>query len=291
MAIIFGNDAFDDVLFTTFESDTVIAGSGNDYIFGSSGFDVINGGSGFDTIDYRFLNTSITLLPTGLVDKGTAGTDQLVSVETIVAPLGRGNWINALTDIDSPVSVTVNLSENSLQVNNIPNVGTLSRTVVNFTNVIGTNQADILIGDAQDNILNGAGGDDIIVGLSGNNLLLGGSGNDIVIGGDGNDILVGYGNTDGEVDILVGGAGADLFVLGDAFGSYYSGSGYAILVDFNPFENDKIQVFGRRRDYTLIPLPVLSRDVADTLIFKDNDLVAIVQGTTSLLPNIDFITV
>ncbi|HEY9771298.1 MAG TPA: hypothetical protein V6C71_22845, partial [Coleofasciculaceae cyanobacterium] len=48
-----------------------------------------------------------------------------------------------------------------------------------------------------------------------------------------------------------GGAGADTFVLGDAMGAFYQGSGYATITDLNWTEGDKIQAYGSTSDYTL----------------------------------------
>ncbi|MGG6242679.1 calcium-binding protein [Nodosilinea sp. AN01ver1] len=288
MTVIFGSD-FGDTIFVSPDNSSVYAGAGDDYIFGSTGFDTIDGGAGFDVLDYSSLNTPISLEATGVVNKGLAGTDQMSSIEAIVAPAGQFNLIDASTPSNSPVSIVVDLALNSLTVNGIPGRDSLSRTVVNFTDVIGTSQADVIFGDSQDNILIGGGGDDFIFGDSGNDLLVGGSGSDNLIGGSGNDVLNGYGFTSGEVDILVGGEGSDLFVLGDALGSYYLGSGYAIIDDFNPFEGDLIQVFGSASNYSLSFQPFTSTNTLDTLIFAGSDLIGVVAGTTNVVPALDFV--
>ncbi|MBE9107894.1 hypothetical protein IQ273_00445 [Nodosilinea sp. LEGE 07298] len=288
MTVIFGSD-FGDTIFVSPDNSNVYAGAGDDYIFGSTGFDTIDGGAGFDVVDYSSLNTPISLEATGVVNKGLAGTDQMSSIEAIVAPADQFNLIDASTPLNSPVSVVVDLALNSLTINGIPGVDSLSRTVVNFTDVIGTSQADVIFGDGQDNILAGAGGDDFIFGDSGNDLLFGGSGSDTLIGGLGNDLLSGYGFTSDEVDILVGGEGSDLFVLGDALGSYYLESGYAIIDDFNPFEGDLIQVFGSASNYSLSFQPFTSTNTLDTLIFAGSDLIGVVAGTTNVVPALDFV--
>jgi Ca2+-binding RTX toxin-like protein len=289
MTVIFGSD-FGDTIFASPDNSTIFSGAGDDYIFGSIGFDFIDGGSGFDVVDYSFLNTPISLEASGVVNKGLAGTDQMSSIEAIVAPAGQFNLIDASTPFNSPVSIVVDLALNSLTVNGIPGARSLSRTVVNFTDVIGTSQADVIFGDSQDNILIGGGGDDFIFGDSGNDQLFGGSGSDTLIGGSGNDILNGYGFTNGEVDVLVGGDGSDLFVLGDAFGSYYLGLGYAIIDDFNPIEGDLIQVFGSSSNYSLSFQPFTSTNALDTLIFAGSDLIGVVAGTTDVIPALDFVT-
>lgn len=287
MTVTFDSN-FNDVLLTT--SDNDIGGSaGNDYMFGSFGFDSINGNSGLDTVDYSFLGVPISLEATGTVDKGFAGVDQLTSIESIIAPLGQFNLINASTPVNSGVSIVVDLAFNSLVVNNIPGVGSLSREVVNFTDVIGSSGDDIIFGNSQDNILFGSAGNDFIFGDVGNDLLFGGLSSDILMGGAGSDVLNGYGFTSGEFDTLVGGDGSDLFVLGDASGSYYLGWGYAIIDDFNPFDGDLIQVFESFSNYSLVFQPFTSTDTLDTLIFAGSDLIGVVAGTTDVIPVLDFV--
>jgi len=77
--------------------------------------------------------------------------------------------------------------------------------------------------------------------------LVGGGGHDTLIGGAGCDIIQGssrYSNH-GDIDYLTGGTGSlnwgaiypadgqqDIFVIGDAGGNYYNGSGYAVITDF-----------------------------------------------------------
>ncbi|MBW4458758.1 MAG: hypothetical protein KME47_00675 [Nodosilinea sp. WJT8-NPBG4] len=283
MTVIFGSD-FGDTILVSPDNSSVYAGAGDDYIFGSIGFYTIDGGAGFDVVDYGLLNTPISLEATGVINKGLAGTDQMSSIEAIVAPAGQFNLIDASTPSNSPVSIVVDLALNSLTINGIPGKDSLSRTVVNFTDVIGTSQADVILGDSQNNILIGGGGDDFIFGDSGNDQLFGGSGSNTLIGGSGNDILNGYEFTSGEVDSLVGGDGSDLFVLGDALDAYYLGSGYAIIDDFNPAEGDLIQVFGSANNYSLSFQPFTSTDTLDTLIFAGSDLISVVAGTTNVVP-------
>ncbi|MFQ4138723.1 calcium-binding protein [Nodosilinea sp. PGN35] len=289
---------FSDVITGTIGNDSIAAFGGNDYIYGSFGNDFINGGSGFDTVDYSFLGQPITLEAGGFVSKGAAGVDKIVSVDNVIGAIGQFNTIDASTGTSGIVSISVDLSLNSLIVNDVPGIGTLSLGVQNFIDVIGTTQADFIAGDFQDNILDGNGGNDVLFGGAGNDLLFGGSGNDILlggsgsdtlIGGSGNDFLNGYGFTLGEFDVLTGGSGADVFVLGDANGPYYLGSGYATITDFNFLEGDKIQVTGSASNYSLSFQDFSGGLSADTLIFFGNDLIGVVQDTTNVVPFFDFI--
>ncbi|MDJ0658180.1 MAG: calcium-binding protein [Crocosphaera sp.] len=285
---------FDDVKGTN-QNDTITGDSqdnhlfgngGSDTFFGTKGNDLVDGGSGSDTVDYSNLGQSITLLPTGTVQKGGGvGTDQLVLVDTIIADASVSNNTIDTSTAGSPVSIDVNLHGNTLTVNNIPFVGSLTRKVANFDNVRGTNQSDSIIGDNQRNSLYGNGGNDFIDGKGGNDYLEGGTGNDNILGGDGNDTLVGVDPNSkkpgfNEVDVLLGGSGKDTFWLGDAgnpfiYGDatpYYVGNGsfdYALITDFET-GIDRIQLAGNKSDYLF---------QGSEIYYQGTDLIARVNGT------------
>ncbi len=160
-----------------------IANPSNDTIIGSTGNDTINGGIGQDTADYSTIGQAISLLPTGVVTKGTAGTDQLIGVEKIIGAMGQVNIIDASTATGT-ATINANLATQSLIVNTgvaIPS--TLSFTVTNFVNVIGTANNDIITGDNGNNILMGNGGNDTVSGGNGDDSFIGGTGNDSLDGG------------------------------------------------------------------------------------------------------------
>lgn len=172
------------VFFGTIFNDNIVGTIFNDTFVGSNGNDRFNGGSGFDTADYSNLRTffgapqSITILPTGGILKGSLGSDQLTSVERIIAnPFASNNLIDASTAA-APSFIDVDLSTSRLTVRNVPFLGTLNFTVNNFDDVSGTNQNDLIRGDSQNNRLRGNGGNDTFFGTTGNDTLEGGTGND-----------------------------------------------------------------------------------------------------------------
>jgi Ca2+-binding RTX toxin-like protein len=289
-------------------NDSYLGTSSNDTFFASSGNDFMNGGFGFDTADYRGAGRAITLSSQGFVGKGTAGTDRLFSVEQIIAPAGFSNTINASSPSSSPTSISVNLASNSLFVNNIPGLGTLSFSTINFVNVIGTSKADSISGNSLNNRLEGGAGNDFIFGAGGNDLLIGGTGNDFIdggtendtllgnsgndtlLGGTGNDVLNGYGFTFGEIDTLSGGSGQDRFILGDRSQTFYKdSSSFAIITDFRASDGDKIVLNGN--DFYSLSLGNISGSGAlDTLIrLASGDLVGVIQDTTQVVFNRDLV--
>ncbi|MBG1260248.1 calcium-binding protein [Nostoc commune] len=170
-----GNDTLDGGT----ENDTLIGGAGNDTFIVSQGNDSINGGDGNDTADYSQLNQSITLSGVGTVQKsGGFGQDQLFRVEKVIANANvANNTIDASQSLPG-VAINVNLQTQSLAASNVPGLGTLSFTAVNFDNVIGTNENDSIVGDRQNNRLSGNNGSDTLDGGLGTDTLNGGAGDD-----------------------------------------------------------------------------------------------------------------
>jgi Ca2+-binding RTX toxin-like protein len=252
MARILGTQ-FSDFLSGTAFNDQMYGFNGDDYIRTSAGSDYIDGGANFDTVDYTNLGRSITLLPRGVLTKTGLGTDQLVNVERIIAPVGQINTINGSSSTGI-ASFTINLASNSLRINNT-SVGALSFTVQNFSNVIGTANSDNITGNSFTNIFSGLNGNDTLSGGVGNDGLSGGNGNDILVGNSGGDVIVGDAGVDvllgtdnvsrgaGEFDQLTGGFDTDGFVLGDRNGGYYKSANNidrAKITDFS--SNDVIYV-------------------------------------------------
>ncbi|MFN6461907.1 MAG: DVUA0089 family protein [Nostoc sp. DedVER02] len=172
-------------------SDTLDGGIENDTLKGGQGNDSLIGGDGFDTADYSQLSQAITLSSVGKLQKaGGLGQDTLFRVEKIVANANVANNTIDASDSSSGVSITVNLQTQSLSANNVPNLGTLTFSVVNFDNVKGTNANDIIIGDDQNNQLFGNGGNDSLNGGNGSDTLDGGTGTDTLNGAAGNDTYI-----------------------------------------------------------------------------------------------------
>ncbi len=322
--LLAGEDG-DDLLMGHVGNDTLDGGNGNDalygeadddYMIGSTGNDIMDGGDGLDVVDYSFLGTAISLEAQGIINKGTAGVDQSASVETIIGATGYNNLIDGSTGDSTEVFFTIDLEANSLVVNNIPFIGTQTFSVENFVNVIGTTQADNIVGNSLNNIIDGSGGndfieassgndtidggagddelfgeegDDLILGFTGSDVISGGSGSDTLLGESGNDFLFGYGFTTAEYDLLSGGTGADAFFLGDSFGAYYEGFGYATITDFNSLEGDLIALAGTESSYSLGVQNFSGTNDLDTLIYYNSDLIGVLEDTTNVNTAFDFI--
>ncbi len=230
-----GNDLIaggngDDFVFGESGNDLVFGDAGNDQIFGSQGNDSFYGGSGKDTADYSNLGEAITLQAKGIVDKGSAGSDQLSEIETIIGANKQANTIDASGGTSNTTSLDVNLASNNLIINGFPGLGTLKFQVKNFLDVKGTAQGDKIIGNNFNNQLLGENGDDIISGLYGNDNINGDEGNDILSGGGGIPLTITAENSvisaryDGN-DIVNGNNGNDTVLGGTGFDELDGGSG------------------------------------------------------------------
>ncbi len=225
----FGND----ILFGGEDNDILSGESGNDILRGEDGDDTFNGsegkdsiegGNGFDTANYSKLGKAITLSGVGTITKaGELGTDQIFKVETVIADASVADNIIDTSQSLPGVSIIADLEAQTISANNIPDFGTLTFNVVNFDNVIGTDESDSIKGDGQNNQLFGLTEDDLIDGRGGNDIIFGDLGNDTIIGGEGKDILT-------------GGFGADRFIFNSAK------EGLDIIKDYNFAEDDVIQV-------------------------------------------------
>lgn len=167
---------------------------------------------------------------------------------------------------------------------------------------------DVLEGGAGDQVIYGGGGNDsiysdgVLVGPLGNDFLIGGDGNDWLFAGNGNDKLNGgwgddyLSGEDSETDTMTGGPGADTFSLGYNWSSgrvdiNYLGSGYALITDFNASEGDKLRIGGGIGDYTLVKdQDLIASSSVETGIYRNGDMIAILQGTTDVDASRDFMT-
>ena len=186
---LIGTEA-DDVLYGNKGNNAYLAGAGADLINGSSGNDSMSGGSGIDTLDYSGLNADITFSRGGVITKsGGNGVDTIAAfdIEVIKGNAKRINTIDGSSG--TTAAINVDLSSNSLEITGLPGIGSAKLTVINFSNVNGSENNDVILGDAKANTLNGGGGNDTISGGGGDDLLLGSSGSDLYRGGAGADTL------------------------------------------------------------------------------------------------------
>lgn len=136
-------------------------------------------------------------------------------------------------------------------------------------------------------IASGNAGDDLIDGGSGNDWLFGGLGNDTLFGGFGNDVLSGYGGGV-EYDLLYGGSGNDTFVLGsNAGGIFYQGQGYATIKDFTA--SDRIDIWGSLSNYRLQVDQFSGNSRNDVLLYRGNDLIAVIEDLTTSISSSNFV--
>ena len=244
-----------------------IVGNDQDNLFGGSrGDDTFDGQGGNDTVDYSDLGQAITLERGGVVNKGSAGEDQILSVETVIGAIGRDNAIDGSTGISGQTSFNVDLSQETFTVEDLPGLGDLDFKIVNFVDVTGTSQADNIVGNDEDNKLKGGGGADNLVGGGGNDRIIGNAGRDTLIGVDPSSAKPG----EGEVDILNGGGGRDTIVLGDTNNIFYSFSGNGDFAEIWNFQSgrDTIQLQGELGDYFFNP------DYTAIFSASNNDLIA-----------------
>ncbi|MBD2439219.1 calcium-binding protein, partial [Nostoc sp. FACHB-110] len=140
---------------------------------------------------YSQLGNTITLSGVGTITKaGDLGQDTLLKVETVIADASVANNTIDTSASLSGVSVVADLENQTISAVNVPSLGTITFNVINFDNVIGTNESDTLTGDSQNNQFTGLGGNDTIIGGAGDDTIIGGLGNDLLTGGTGADQFI-----------------------------------------------------------------------------------------------------
>ena len=153
---------------------------GDDYFYGFQGDNIYSFGSGFDTIDYSRLNESITLVRGGTVNKQENGIDTFTDFyDKLIATKSKDDWIDGITGGGQTASLKVDLSKDSISLENLPGVGSVSFTAEDFEHIKGSDKNDILKGDSNVNEIIGNNGDDFIYGDLGGDILQGGLGADI----------------------------------------------------------------------------------------------------------------
>lgn len=176
-------------------NDDVSGDAGDDFILGSTGNDRLKGGLGFDIVDYNGLGGPIALRSGGIVDKGALGQDTLGSfdfvtgeIEVLELVIGDASQRNVIdgTSVVGAVNQNIDLEAQTFQSTVVIPAGgfavgdSFAFSVVNFSDVLGTNNNDTVKGDAGDNLITGEGGNDVIIGSAGNDSLRGGVGFDVV---------------------------------------------------------------------------------------------------------------
>jgi len=270
-----------DSVYGSYGNDSLYGDSGNDYLSGGSGNDTLSGGTGSDRMyggtgnDKYYVNSSLDKV----YEYSRGGRDTVNS--TISYRLGT--HVENLTLSGSAYRGYGNSAGNTIKGNKYNNY------------LSGYAGNDYLYGNGGRDTLSGGSSNDYLNGGSGNDYLLGGSGSDRLRGGSGSDTINAYGGTTREYDSLSGdhytsrpgsysfGDGADKFILGDSRRVFYRGNGYATITDFNRREGDKIQLHGRRSDYSLgTSTSYKGTSALDTVIRYKGDTIGIVQDTTAV---------
>lgn len=195
--------------------------------------------------------------------------------QAFVETIWDGGGIDTIDASNQGFSATINLNPETFS-----SIGPYSDGNLFYQ---ASNNLAIASGVTIENAVGGAG-NDTLIGNTVDNYLSGGSGDDYLVGDAGNDILVG----DSGYDTLTGGTGIDNFVLGFSSGVLYQGDGYALITDFN-WEYDYIQVNGVSSQYSLEIGNWLGNSAQDTAILFESDLIAVVQDSTSVNFDRDFI--
>lgn len=182
-------------------SDVISGGSGDDTLIGSGGSDTYRGGSGVDKLSYAAFTTGVTLVRGGTIVKADGSVDTIADfgVEVVVGARGVANTIDGTTG--TTASLAVDLSKETLAINNLPVIGAAQLVVKNFTNVLGSENADVITGSHGSNVLSGGGGNDVLTGLRGADRLTGGLGADTFVFGQGDSLLGGF---DQITDFVIG---------------------------------------------------------------------------------------
>ena len=205
--------------------------------------------------------------------------------QAFVETIWDGGGIDTINASNQGISVTINLNSGTFSNIGPQDNGSSNRASNNLAiaygvtieNAVGGAGNDILIGNTVDNYLFGGSGNDYLVDNGGSDTLIGGSGNDTIVGGSGYDILTGE-------------TGNDTFVLGESSNVFYQGDEYARITDFN-WQYDYIQVSGTSSQYSLGTGNWVGSSAEDTAIFFGNDAIAVVEDSTSVNFERDFLFV
>ncbi|HEY9693822.1 MAG TPA: hypothetical protein V6D15_16575 [Oculatellaceae cyanobacterium] len=278
-------------------NNTIAGNTANNTLSGGDGNDLLNGGAGDDNLD------------------GGQGNDNLnggIGNDTMSGGDGDDVYVvDSISDITTETSATGGTDRVTASVNwtlnaNIENLylsgAAISGTGNASNNTIAGNAADNTLSGADGNdTLSSGNGNDTVLGEVGNDSLNGGLGNDSLDGGDGDDTLSGSTSASGQLDILTGGNGQDLFVLGNAFASFYDDgdvttdgtADYALIKDFVS-GTDRLRLADEASNYLLNAttgsLPAGTGIYLDKPGAEPDELLGIVEDVTGLtLSSADFV--
>jgi Ca2+-binding RTX toxin-like protein len=219
-----GNDLLDGGA----DFDDLDGGDGDDIVIGGAGGDTMKGGTGLDTLRYSGSDAAVTVTLAGAgkstVTGGHATGDNATGFENVTGSnhadtltgdaganvIDGGDGIDVMdgkagSDTISFVTagfVTINLATGEAVTS--PGL----EIFLNFENVLGSSDADIIYGSATANKLDGGGDNDTIFGSDGDDTIIGGSGGDRLEMSDGFFIPFDIDQTKGK-DGVDGGAGDD----------------------------------------------------------------------------------
>ena len=225
-------------------------------IFGDNGDDTVNVSSFFG-IDYY---------------DGGAGTDTI-------------NW-----GADTVTGATFDLLAGTAT-----DTGASVEAMVNFENLNGTANRDIILGTSGVNVLQGNGGNDDMYGKAGADQLYGGNGLDYLSGGTEADYLSGGADKDvffggAGIDILVGGGGDDEFYIGAAdlsdivFESAGGGNDRIFAsVSYSLAADSEVETIGTDSNAGIVAINLTGSNQANTVVGNNGSNVLDGRGGSDLI--------
>jgi Ca2+-binding RTX toxin-like protein len=250
---VLAGDSLWDTIYGNGGHDTLWGGGGNDTLVSGAGNDRLDGGSGVDMAYYFYgaktAGVKVDLALTGAQNTGGAGTDTLISIESlggsgfndtlkgnaqantifggdgadVIEGRGGNDTLDGASGVDwasyasAKSGVKVSLSLQGVAQNT---VGAGTDTLFDLENLLGSAHNDVLTGDADGNALTGGAGADVLKGLISDDYLDGGAGNDKLYGDDGSD-WASYASAGSAVKVSLALGGAQN-TLGAGFDTLFS---------------------------------------------------------------------